>query len=59
MPEGTSSHSQEYLDAGKSQKAHEAVFCGAAILAAASMELAENGAVLDRVKEDFRKRRNG
>ena len=59
VPEGTSSHSQEYLDAGKSQKAHEAVFCGAAILAAASMELAENGAVLDRVKEDFRKRRNG
>lgn len=59
VPEGTSSHSQEYLDAGKSQKAHEAVLCGAAILAAASMELAENGAVLDRVKEDFRKRRKG
>lgn len=59
VPEGTSSHSQEYLEAGKSQKAHEAVLCGAAILAAASMELAENGAVFDQVKEDFRKRRKG
>ena len=59
VPEGTSSHSQEYLEAGKSQKAHEAVLCGAAILAAASIELAENGAVFDQVKEDFRKRRKG
>lgn len=59
VPEGTSSHSQEYLEAGKSQKAHEAVLCGAVILAAASMELAENGAVFDQVKEDFRKRRKG
>lgn len=59
VPEGTSSHSQEYLEAGKSQKAHEAVLCGAAILAAVSMELAENGAVFDQVKEDFRKRRKG
>lgn len=57
VPAGTSSHSQEYLNAGKSARAHEAVICGAKILAAAALELIEKPEVLAQVKEDFEQNR--
>lgn len=55
VPGGTSSHSQEYLDAGKSARAHEAVLYGGKILGAAVLDLVEQPEVLDQVKEDFRR----
>lgn len=55
VPEGTSSHSQDYIDAGKSARAHEAVLYGAKILAAAALDLIEQPGVLAQVKEDFKK----
>lgn len=57
VPEGTSSHSREYLDAGKSENAHEAVLYGAKILGAAAAELAERPELLAQVKEDFERRK--
>ena len=39
VPLGTSSHSQEFVDAGKTQEAHEAVLLAAKILAASAVQM--------------------
>lgn len=57
VPNGTSSHSQEFVDAGKSKEAHEAVLYGAKILAATAADLIRKPALLAEVKEDFEKRK--
>ena len=51
---GTSSHSQEFLDAGKTEAAHDAVIYGAKILAAAAWELVDNPRLLAEIQEEFR-----
>ncbi|MCD8124116.1 MAG: amidohydrolase [Lachnospiraceae bacterium] len=51
--EGATAHSQEYLDAGKTQEAHDAILYGAKILAGASLELIENPELLERVQKEF------
>lgn len=53
VPEGTSAHSEEYIKAGKTQKAHDAVIFGAKILAAASYDMIHDPACMDAVKKDF------
>lgn len=53
VPEGTSSHSDGYLTAGKSQEAHEAVVLGAKILAASAFDLISSPEAMERVKEEF------
>ena len=53
VPEGTSSHSDGYLTAGKSQEAHEAVVLGAKILAASAFDLISSPEALERIKEEF------
>lgn len=52
---GSAAHSQEYLDAGKTEEAHNAVIYGAKILAGASYELIMHPELLQTVKEEFRK----
>ncbi len=53
VPEGTSSHSQEFFDAGKSRAAHDAVVFGAQILAGAAYDLVEDPSLLRAVQEEF------
>lgn len=53
VEEGTSSHSEEYLKAGKTVEAHNAVILSAKILADSSYDLISNEELFDEVKEEF------
>lgn len=59
VPEGTSAHSKEYLDAGKSEAAHMCTVTAAKILAGACVEMIESEDLFKRIKEDFRKTKAG
>lgn len=50
---GTSSHSQEYVDKGKSEEAHDAIIYGAKILAASCCDLITDPVLLSEIKEEF------
>ncbi len=52
---GAAAHSQEYIEAGKMEAAHDAVIYGAKILAGTALELIENPELLKQAKEEFRK----
>lgn len=54
---GAAAHSQEYIEAGKTEAAHDAVIYGAKILAGTALELIENPELLKQAKEEFRKNR--
>jgi aminobenzoyl-glutamate utilization protein B len=56
VPDGTASHSQAFIDAGKSEKAHQAVKFGAQILADTCLELIYHPEELKAVKEEFQTR---
>lgn len=56
VDEGAAAHSQEYLDAGKTQEAHDAIIYGAKILAGASVELIRNPQLLAKVQEEFKEK---
>ena len=53
VPEGTASHSQEYVDAGKSETAHNCVIYGAKAIAGASYDLITTEGLMDKVKQEF------
>lgn len=53
VPQGSTSHSQEYLDSALSQKAFDAIEYGAKILAGASVDLIENPELLLEIKSEF------
>lgn len=53
VPKGTSSHSQEFVDAGKSQQAHNAVLISAQILAGTALDLITGEGMIDRLWRDF------
>lgn len=53
VPSGTSSHSQEFLDGGKSGSGHDAVLYGAKILAGTAQDLICIPALLTAVREEF------
>ena len=53
VPEGTSSHSQTFLDYGKTQQAHDAVVYAAKILAGASWDLIDHPEKMAAVKDEF------
>lgn len=57
VPEGTSAHSKEYLEAGKTEKAHAAIRSGAEILAGTCADILENPELLTKMKEEFQKRK--
>ena len=52
---GAAAHSQEYIEAGKTETAHDAVIYGAKILAGTALELIEDPELLKQAKEEFRK----
>lgn len=54
VPEGTASHSQEYVDAGKSEAAHRCVIYGAKAIAGAAYDLIETDGLMEQVKSEFR-----
>ena len=58
VPEGTSSHSREYLEAGKSRTAHRSVLLGAKILAASCLDMICDAGLLEQVKGILRRRRS-
>lgn len=53
VPEGTPSHSQEYVDAGKSEAAHNCIIYGAKSIAGTGYDLIMTDGLLDRVKAEF------
>lgn len=59
VPEGTSAHSQEYLDAGKSEEAHNCLILAGKILAATCSDLILKPELMERVKEEFGRKKNG
>lgn len=54
VPTGTSSHSDEFLNAGKSEEAHSAIILAAKILAGSAFDLITNKEVLNEIKEEFK-----
>lgn len=59
VPHGTAAHTQEFLDAGKSEAAHAAVSYGAKILAGTCIRLLEEPELLEGIREEFRMRKGG
>lgn len=57
VPEGSSAHSQTYLDAGKTQEAHQCNLLAAKILAATCLDLISDPQALPRVREEFQQRK--
>lgn len=53
VPEGTSSHSQAYVDAGKTQSAHDCIIYGAKAIAGASFDVLSRDGLLESIKEEF------
>lgn len=53
VPTGTSSHSQEFVNAGKTKEAHEAIIYGAKTLAGTAYDLITNSEILKEVKEEY------
>ena len=51
---GVTSHSQEWLDNGKSQLAEDAIMYGAKGIALSVEEILETPGLLERIKEDFK-----
>ncbi|MCI8510709.1 MAG: M20 family metallopeptidase [Lachnospiraceae bacterium] len=54
VPEGAAAHSQEYVDAGKTKAAHDAIVYGAKILAGTAAELIEDPKLLETVQKEFK-----
>ena len=54
---GSAAHSQDYLDAGKTERAHEAIRSGSEILAGTCIDMIERPELLEQIKEEFRKRK--
>lgn len=57
VDDGVSSHSQEFLDEGKTERAHRAVEIGAKVLAAAACRLIQEPETLKEIKEEFSRHR--
>ena len=53
VPEGTTSHSQEFVDAGKTQAARDCILYGAKSIAGASMDLITKPELMNEVKAEF------
>lgn len=58
VPPGTGSHSEEYLLAGKTDKAYDAILYAAKILAGASYEIINTDGVYQEIKDEFEKNLN-
>lgn len=58
VPRGTSSHSQTWIELGKSEKAHQALILSAKIMAGAALDLIENPDKQEELREEFRVKKN-
>ena len=58
VPPGTSPHSQQYLDAGKSDKAHQAIILSAEILALTACDLICQPKLLEEIRAEHREQLN-
>ena len=56
VPPGTVSHSEAFIQAGKSEAAHKAIVFGAKILADTILELVQQPEELQKIQEEFRAR---
>ena len=54
VPEGTSSHSQMFLDMGLTEEAHQAILYAAKILAGTAWDLLSGNEHMETVKNEFR-----
>lgn len=54
VPPGTSSHSTEFLEAGKGEEAHEAVIIASKVLGGAAWDLIEHPELLAEIQEEFK-----
>ena len=59
VPEGTAAHSAEYIRAGKTKAAHDAILYGSKILAATCARILEDPSLLDDMWKEFRERKAG
>ena len=57
VPEGSPSHSQAYLDAGKSEAAHDAIITGAKVLAGTAADLIATPGLLAEIQQEFQTRK--
>ena len=57
VPVGTPAHSQEYLNAGKSEEAHQAVRLSAEILAGTCLDILDHPELMKEIREDFSQRK--
>lgn len=53
VPEGTASHSQEFIDAGKTEAAHNCVIYGAKAIAGTCYDLITEPGLMEQVQADF------
>lgn len=53
VPEGTSSHSQEFVDAGKTEAAHNCIIYGAKAIAGTCYDLITKPELLSEIKTEF------
>lgn len=58
MPLGVSSHTIDWVKAGKSEEAHNAVITGAEALAGTGIDLITEPSLLKEIKDEFNKKRN-
>lgn len=58
VPEGTVSHSDDYVKSGKTDEAHNAIILSTKILAASSYDIISNIELLDEIKEEFNINKN-
>lgn len=58
VPEGTSSHSQEFLKYGESEECEKAIIYAAKILVGTSFDIIENLDLMEKIKEEFNKNKN-
>ena len=53
VPEGTSSHTQAFVDAGKTQDAHDCIIYGAKAIAGAALDLIEEPEKMEKIQKEF------
>ena len=53
VPEGTSSHTQAFVDAGKTQDAHDCIIYGAKAIAGAALDLIEEPGKMEKIQKEF------
>ena len=54
VPEGTSSHTKEFVDAGKTEAGHNAILIGAKCIAGCYYDILKNPELLECIKDEFK-----